>query len=71
MSNVRAANAIISNKAYGGIFKRYRKVQRVTGTTGGAAVIGVLYVDATTAGLTAGQVHLAIDTSGTGSRIGV
>jgi hypothetical protein len=64
----RKKASIIVNHRRGG-FRYARNIQLVSGTTGGAAKWGTLYCSAGTTGVETGNVYVAVDTSGTGTKI--
>jgi len=50
-------------------FQRHREIISISGTTGGAARLGVIYASVATTGALNGKAYIAIDTAGTGSPI--
>ncbi len=69
MSKRKKVSVIVSNNRHA--FKHYRKVVTISGTTGGDGVIGVIYASIATTGIDAGNCYIAVDTSGTGTKINV
>jgi len=67
MSKRKKVSVIVANNRHA--FKKYRRIQLVSATTGGAAKIGVIYASIATTGADTGKVYVAINTAGTGTVI--
>ena len=67
MTKRRKASVIASNDRV--MFLGKRDVVVITGTTGASVPIGTIMVDGATAGVATGNVYIAVDTSGTGTKI--
>ena len=67
MSKRKKASVLALNKRHG--FRNFRHV--VHSATTGVAKMGILYLDASTAGVATGDVYITVDTSGTGTQIDV